>query len=520
MTGGLLNRLTDAAARRGTRPRGRVDAGRRGVPAPVGRGRIRGRARLGAIPGSRGRTLRIGGRRSHSARRIHRGGRRLLRGDVARRDPTDTHTRRPTGDRRRIASWPAPAAHAPPAPPRPADRPSSPAPAAHAPPAAPAPAADQPSSPAPAAHAPPAPPRPAIGSFFACPGGTCSAGAPAPGGSAFFACPGGTCAAGAPTHRRIGSFFACPGGTRSAARADGPRPAGSPSSPAPAAPRPTHAPTVLGGRRRIRLLRLPRRYPVRPTLRRPFVLRRGSGVRRRALSRSVRRRRSPWHPRRGPSRRSRCQDPRPCSGRSPWPAVGSREVLARPAAGVRRAGGRTGVAAGRAGRDSNRSFPLPLADASSEPPPDPCLDGVPVVAAEVSPADPLPFDDDGPRAARAGAAHIRALNSSAAITKAARPTKDPRARSRRRPRGRDASAEPIAVSNCSLGRSLSARGPRPPTLRSRQLRKQSRFVPLRSVALDLGARPWFRLGDAARNAAGSSPHHGRRPPGRSIGTAA
>ena len=101
MTGGLLNRLTGAAARRGTRPRGRVDAGRRGVPGPrLGRGRIRGRARLGAITGSRGRTLRIGGRRSPSTRRIHRGGRRLLRGDVARRHSTDTHTRRPISSRR------------------------------------------------------------------------------------------------------------------------------------------------------------------------------------------------------------------------------------------------------------------------------------------------------------------------------------------------------------------------------------------------------------------------------------
>ena len=455
MTGGLLNRLTDATARRGTRPRGRVDAGRRGVAGPrVGRGRIRGRARLGAITGSRGRTLRIGGRRSPSTRRIHRGGRGLLRGDVARRDPIDTHTRRSTGDRRRIRLLGLPGRHMLRRRLRARGIRLLRLPRRHM-------LRRRPRARRirllrlPRRHMLRRRPRarrirllrlPRRHPVRPTPGESSAAGS----GSAFFACPGGT-----PSDPRSdessaagsgSAFFACPGGTPSVPRSGDPSPfaagaasadgrSAEPASPAePLAPSPWPEPAFP--------------LPGPASLLGPVALPDESGP------------------------AESLPDPPPESGvradepESPPDGPDELEPL----------------------------FPLPLADASLEPPPDPCLDGVPVFAAEVSPADPLPLDDDGPRAARAGAAHIRALNSSAAIAKAARPTKDPRARSRRCPRGRDASAEPIAVSNCSLGRSLCARGPRPPTLRSRQLRKQSRFVPLQSVALDLGGRPWFRLG--------------------------
>jgi hypothetical protein len=73
--------------------------------------------------------------------------------------------------------------------------------------------------------------------------------------------------------------------------------------------------------------------------------------------------------------------------------------------------------------------------------------------------------------------------------------------------------------NCSLVRSLCTRGPPPPTLRSPQLRKQSRFVPLPSVALELGGRALVGLGrcrtEGSRRLA---PSTAPPPPGRGIGT--
>ena len=304
MTGGLPNRLTDAAARRGTRPRGRVDAGRRGVPGPrLGRGRIRGRARLGAITGSRGRTLRIGGRRSPSTRRIHRGGRRLLRGDVARRDPTDTHTRRSTGDRRRIRLLRLPRRHLLRRRPRARRIRLLRLPRRHtlrrAPAAPRQPATDPPSSPAPAA------PR--------------------------------------PTHAPDES---------SAAGTD------PPSSPAPAAPRPTHcSDESFGGLRRIAFFACPGGTPSDPRSGDPSPFAAGAAS---ADGRSAERESpaGPLHP-----RRARVgvpvADPRPCSGRSPCPTS---RVPRSPCPTRRRspACGRTNRSRRRTGRtSSSRSFPCP-----------------------------------------------------------------------------------------------------------------------------------------------------------------
>ncbi len=244
---------------------------------------------------------------------------------------TDARTRRPVGGRRRIASWPGPAAPNPPAAPRrPATDPSSPAPAAPNPPAAPRRPATDPSSPAPAAPNPPAAPRrparillrlprrhptrrrplgrrrgspsspaPAAPNPPAAPRQPATillrlprrhppAGAPRrPADRSFFACPGGT----RPARRRTapstgdGSFFACPGGTLSGAPPDGPRsPATDPLLRLPrrqpfrrAVGRPS------GGLRLLRLLRLPRRHPVRRAVGGATALRGGSGIRRRPL---------------------------------------------------------------------------------------------------------------------------------------------------------------------------------------------------------------------------------------------